>query len=150
MFLSTTITSAMLDATRPVTGASANKFSVPYNFVRGRNLLITIAPGYMIYGSSATLSAFSTLYHGAGANNRTNIVIPDNVDVHTANIDVEHGTQNGTSIAVVKYTLQVTFDTVNNTITFVPTARSTVSGTPWSALNGGYTAPTLLQISTIL
>lgn len=149
MFLSTVIPSVMLDVEKGVVGAD-NKFSVPYNFVRGRNLIVNFMPQLFVYGTSATLSAEGVLNNGVAGANRTNIVIPDNVDVHTADITVRHTILNGTAGSNYMFTLQVTFDTVNNIITFVPTAKSIESGTGWANYNQTLTAPVLLVIETII
>lgn len=149
MFLSTVIPSTLLDVNHLAAGATVNKFSVPYNFVRGRNIVINANTKLSVYQNN---SGFDGILNGGlgfipGA---TNIVIPDNVDVHTANIDIVVRLYNGSTQGTYKHTLQVTFDTVNNIITFVPTATSMVAGTQWENYNTTWVIPVLLVIETIL
>lgn len=150
MFLSTVIPSTKLNVNKNLNTSPYN-FSVPYNFVRGRNLVLTIMPMFTQSGSTGSyrmtgsvLPSTSGTWQGT---NSLHIVIPDNVTEYTVTHEFMRHIH-FSAAAYLGYTLQIEFNLTTQTITFTPVSyRSSSSNV---TIDEECVAPVLLTIATIL
>lgn len=155
MFLSTVIPSFRFNVNNNL-GATPYNFSLPYNFSRGKNIILSITPSNIGSASNNTADYNKGFYDcltlGLDATNKiTNayyIQIPENVTTYTKSISFSmYYYLNTTSDRTrYTYTISVLFDITNNIITFTPTGISPTNNT----VDRSITSPVLLTISTIL
>lgn len=151
MFLSTTVQSSKFNSVHYPEG-----FKLDYDFTKGRNLALRILPYQTfiitnIAGANGTLGYFNNTQIGNG--NTFNVTIPNDVTEYTATVEVTRKATRSTQNTWCRYTLSVTFDITNGTITFVPTQFTTASATAEridSTRDFNYPAPVLIVISTVI
>lgn len=151
MFLSTVVPATRLNVNSNK-NISPYNFSVPYNFVRGRKLILTLHPLMLQEGHSNTNSGLCNdmypMSQAATTNPNTyQIIIPDDVTTYNTTVKVSLWYIQGPSHFEAVYTVDVTFDITSSIITFTPTAYT---GRTDIHLDGNMTSAVLLVISTIL
>lgn len=152
MFVSTVVPSIMLSAKRNMNKGNYN-FSIPYNFIRGRDIIVNIHP---LRGNANATTTWNTLVNSSGdltAENRINIVIPNDVTVYTTSLPVKMTLVNGNggNVYTPDYVVEIKCDTVNNIITFTPTSViGSDGGNRTDALDTRNSLPVLIVVATVM
>lgn len=152
MFVSTVVPSTMLDVTANLNQSPYN-FSLPYNFVRGRSIIVSIQPHAMSAAANWSVNALNEgcypLKETEPGRNRVHVTIPTDVTEYETTMEIYH-TAAQTAWSVVAYTVTVKFDVAKQIITFTPISKRAVTGTLPVSYNTVLTAPVLVTVSTIL
>lgn len=153
MFLSTIVTSSKFDYLQNL-DTTPYKFTVPYNFVRGKNIIIDVIP--KIIQDSIVASYDYLVIRSSTLKNRLNVLLPDNVNLYSIDRNFYfsgvYGSGGGTLSVAWTHKVTIIFDIINNYITFVPTGTTPLTGDTvrYQGVNAYITTPVLLTISTIL
>lgn len=153
MFVSTVIPSTMLNIDEQ--NYLPYQFTIPYNFVRGRNISVNVNPAVASNHGVSYLTNSEGWPGLAGwpttNKNRFIISVPDNVTEYTANVDIYNSYFLSQKYGFWKYNVNITCNITNNTITFAPVQTTVL-------YDGGYplwrdnakTMATLITIATIM
>lgn len=147
MYLSTVVSTDMLNVNGGVT--LGENFTLPYNFVPGRKIELTITPQFSFHVAS---SGARTTAMAGNANNNTNSItveIPSDVTEYTVPMTIVRGINPVISGAesFSTYTLNVTFNTTTNTIKFQPVLANVQSANEPYELPAP--SPVLINIVTL-
>ena len=148
MFLSTVVPSTRLNVNTNK-GVTPYNFSLPYNFVRGRHLVVSINPEnttYSSWGYSGLRNGILTGDTASEGQNIQHIIIPDSVTEYTTTMDIVGSFKLSGNPQDVVYKIELKFDLVQQIITITPLQYTGTTVTHDKA----WTAATLIVISTVL
>lgn len=140
MYLSTVLQSQMLMASR-----NTDPITLPYEFVSGRNLKISICPQVGVRLGTVQHVAL-TMSDSNTAKNTWNIVIPNDVTTYTEQVVINWATMTQSTLTYSTWTVELTFDITNGRISILPISASTTD----SQFTGRWALPVLVNIYTVL